>query len=561
MSENENTLIGHLVDVRGDGFTANLLADEQEAAPKITVGDEDILIGQLGAYVSVRQGEIKVLCIVTRVVEQEKLADANTQTPNAPQSTYAQRTISLIPIGTIGSGNLFERGISIYPTTGADVHVVSSTELDTLFSKFREQGYVVGELSSQPNVTVCLDPSRLFGRHFAILGQTGAGKSWAVASLIQHALVVMPKAHIIILDLHGEYCWLKNDGTRNAAFNDEHYRYLDAKELEMPYWLMTYAELSDLLIDHSEREAANQTAFFRDTLFDLKQGEKTHLGLERVTVDTPVYFSLEELMNRVKSENERMVQGSRGPVKGPLHGTFSRFLIRLQSKLNDVRYDFLLKPTRRTTSSSLAELLRDFVGLGDPRRAVSVIDLSTVPFDVRPTVAAQIGRLAFEFNFWNPQYREFPLLLICEEAHAYVTRDSDAQYAGARKSMERIAKEGRKYGVGIAVVSQRPHEISETVLAQCGTFLCLRITNPNDQSYVRNLVPEAEQGLVDILAGLGRGECLALGEAVPLPTRFKFYKPSPKPNSEDIDFYNKWNDGPDDIDVDEIVNRWRRQTR
>lgn len=293
MSENENTLIGHLVDVRGDGFTANLLADEQEAAPKITVGDEDILIGQLGAYVSVRQGEIKVLCIVTRVVEQEKLADANTETQNAPQSTYAQRTISLIPIGTINSENLFERGISIYPTTGATVHVVSTTELDTLFSIFREQGYVVGELSSQPNVTVCLDPSRLFGRHFAILGQTGAGKSWTVASLIQQALVVMPNAHIIILDLHGEYCWLKNDGTRNAAFNDEHYRYLDAKELEMPYWLMTYAELSDLLIDHSEREAANQTAFFRDILFDLKQGEKTLLGLERVTVDTPVYFSLE----------------------------------------------------------------------------------------------------------------------------------------------------------------------------------------------------------------------------------------------------------------------------
>jgi hypothetical protein len=547
MDVNDNTLIGHLVDVRGDGFTANLLADEQETAPKITVGDEDILVGQLGAYVSVRQGEIKVVCLVARVLEQEKLADANTQIPDAPQSTYAQRTISLIPIGTIDSENLFERGISIYPTTGAEVHVVSTTELNTLFSKFREQGYEVGELSSQPNVTVCLDPSRLFGRHFAILGQTGAGKSWTVASLIQQALVVMPKAHIIILDLHGEYSWLNNDGTRNAAFNDGHHRYLDAKELEMPYWLMTYAELSDLLIDHSEREAANQTAFFKDTLLDLKQGEKTHLGLERVTVDTPVYFSLEELINRVKTENERMVSGSSGKqVKGPLHGTFNRFLIRLQSKLNDVRYDFLLKPTKRTTSASLAELLRDFIGLGDPKRAVNLIDLSTVPFDVRPTVTAQIGRLAFEFNFWNPQYREFPLLLVCEEAH---------------ESMERIAKEGRKYGVGLAVVSQRPHELSETVLAQCGTFLCLRITNPNDQSYVRNLVPEAERGLVDILAGLGRGECLALGEAVPLPTRFKFNKPSPKPNSEDIDFYNKWNDGPDDIDVDVIVKRWRSQTR
>lgn len=561
MSTTNETLIGHVVDVRGDGLTANLLADEQESAPKVTIGDEDILVGQLGSYVSVCQGTIKILCLVARITEQEKLADANTATPDAPIVTYAQRTVSLIPIGTVSSDGQFERGVSAYPTTGAEVHVVSGAELDALFSRFRAQGYEVGYLSSQPSVKVCLEPSRLFGRHFAILGQTGAGKSWAVASLIQQALTVMPKAHIIILDLHGEYCWLKEDDTRDAAFKDEHFRYVDAKELEMPYWLMTYAELCDLLIDHTEREASNQTAFFRDTLFDLKQAEKTPLGLERVTVDTPVFFSLDDLMGRVKTENERMVPGATKPVKGPLHGDFDRFLIRLQSKLNDVRYDFLLKPTKRTTSASLATLLRDFVGLGDPKRPVTVIDLSTVPFDVRPTVAAQIGRLAFEFNFWNPQYREFPLLLVCEEAHAYVTRDSDSRYAGARKSMERIAKEGRKYGVGLAVVSQRPHELSETVLAQCGTFLCLRITNPNDQSYVKNLVPEAERNLVDILAGLGRGECLALGEAVPLPTRFQFSRPSPVPNSEDIDFYNKWKDGPDDINVEEIVNRWRRQQR
>jgi hypothetical protein len=561
MTASNETLIGHIVDVRGDGFTANLLADEQEAAPKVTVGDEDILIGQFGSYVSVRQGAIKILCLVTQATEQEKLADANTATPDAPRVTYAQRTMSLIPIGTINSEGQFDRGVSVYPTTGAEVHVVSGGELEALFSKFRAQGYVVGNLSSQPMVTVCFDATRLFGRHFAILGQTGAGKSWTVASLIQQALVVMPKAHIIVLDLHGEYCWLKSDNTRDAAFKNEHFRYVDAKELEMPYWLMTFAELCDLLVEHGEREATNQTAFFRDCLLEGRQAENTtatpSLGLERVTVDTPIYFSLDALLTKVRAKNVERV----GTRQGPMFGDFDRFLMRLESKLNDIRYDFLLKPKTRNTSASLAALLRDFVGLGTPKRAVTVIDLSTVPFDVRPTVAAQIGRLAFEFNYWNPQYREFPILLVCEEAHAYVTRDSDSQYAGARKSMERIAKEGRKYGVGLAVVSQRPHELSETVLAQCGTFLCLRITNPDDQSYIKGLVPEAERGLVDILAGLGRGECLALGEAVPLPTRFKFKRPSPGPNSEDIDFYNKWKDGPDDINVERIVERWRRQQR
>jgi DNA helicase HerA-like ATPase len=169
--------------------------------------------------------------------------------------------------------------------------------------------------------------------------------------------------------------------------------------------------------------------------------------------------------------------------------------------------------------------------------------------------------LAFEFNYWNPEYREFPILLICEEAHAYIPRASESQFAGSRKSMERIAKEGRKYGVGLGIVSQRPHEVSETVLAQCGTFICLRVTNPDDQAYIRKLVPESEGDLVSVLAGLGRGEALVLGEAVPLPTRLHFDEPSPAPNSDDIDFYNKWRVGPEDLDVDAIVKRWRSQER
>jgi DNA helicase HerA-like ATPase len=248
-------------------------------------------------------------------------------------------------------------------------------------------------------------------------------------------------------------------------------------------------------------------------------------------------------------------------VNGPLTGAFDNFLMRLDSKLNDVRYDFLFKPKVRKNSESLSTMLRDFIGLGTKKAPVTVIDLSSVPFDVRPTVAAQIGRLAFEFNYWNPEYRNFPILLICEEAHAYIPRQADTQFSGSRKSMERIAKEGRKYGVGLSVVSQRPHEVSETVLSQCGTFICLRITNPDDQTYVRSLVPESEGDLVSILAGLGRGEALVLGEAVPLPTRVQFDRPAPTPNSDDVDFYDKWKTGPDDLDIETIVRHWRNQER
>ncbi|MYC66871.1 MAG: ATP-binding protein [Acidobacteriia bacterium] len=563
MPDSTNTVIGHVVDVQGDLLMAALVEDEQGRVPTVTIGDEDVLVGQLGSYVAVKQNLVHLIAIVSRMTEQEALAVPTIETPGDTPARlpFAKRVARLTPVGSIVGTGEFERGVARYPTTGAQVHAVGARDIAKMFDRFQAKGLAVGSLASHPSMNVYLDPTNLYGRHMAILGQTGSGKSWTVASLVQKTVSVMPKAHIIILDMHGEYCWKRDDGTRHFAFADSIVRHVDARDLEIPYWLMTYAELCDLLIDRTEQAAHNQTAFFRDTLRQLREKEMAPLRLERVTVDTPVYFSLEELVEAVRSKNSEMVTGQRGPKRGEMFGAFDRFLVRLESRMNDVRYDFLLKPKERTSSASLGALLRDFVGLGEPRAAITVIDLSSVPFDVRPTVAAQIGRLAFEFNYWNPEYREFPILLICEEAHAYIPRTSETQFAGSRKSMERIAKEGRKYGVGLAIASQRPHEVSETVLAQCGTFICLRITNPNDQNYVRSLVPESEGDLVSVLAGLGRGEALVLGEAVPLPTRLQFQKPNPTPNSDDVDFHEKWKVGLDDLDVEAIVNRWRSQER
>jgi len=563
MPDTTNTLIGHVMDVQGHLLTASLVEDDQGRVPTVTIGDEDILIGQIGSYVAIRQNHINIVAIVSRMTEQEALAAATIESPGeaAARLPFAKRIARLTPIGSIRPDGQFDRGVGQFPTTGAEVHAIGSADISKMFEQFQSKGYSVGTVATHPSLKVYLDPNNLFGRHFTILGQTGSGKSWAVATLIQRAVEAMPRAHIIVLDLHGEYCWKDKDGTRHYSFADDIVRHVDARDLEIPYWLMTFAELCDLLIEHSEREATNQTAFFRDCLLEGRIKENATaippLGLDRVTVDTPIYFSLDELIAKIREKNVERV----GNRQGPMFGNFDRFLMRIESKLNDNRYDFLLKPTKRNNSASLSDMLRDFVGLGEQKAAVTVIDLSAVPFDVRPTVAAQIGRLAFEFNYWNPEYREFPILLVCEEAHAYIPRASESQYAGSRKSMERIAKEGRKYGVGLAVVSQRPHEVSETVLAQCGTFICLRTTNPADQTYIRRLVPESEGDLVGILTSLGRGEALVLGEAVPLPTRLQFDRPNPTPNSDDIDFYSKWTDGPEDLDVDAIVQRWRRQER
>jgi len=190
-----------------------------------------------------------------------------------------------------------------------------------------------------------------------------------------------------------------------------------------------------------------------------------------------------------------------------------------------------------------------------------VLNLSAVPYDVSPMVTALIGRLAFEFNFWNPDCLEFPIWLVCEEAQQYIPREKDSRFKEARRTMEHSSKAGRKYGVGLCVVSQRPHEVSETVLAQCGTFLCLRISNPDDQEYLRAMVPDAARGTFASLTSLARGEVVAMGAAVPMPVRFQMNLPNPPPNSSDVDFAGKWSKGGTEIDVEQLVGNWHRQLR
>ena len=552
MTEQDSSiLIGYLTEVRGDGMDARIAEEHATDTPVIKVGDEEILAGHLGSYVVIRQSNIGVLALVFKMWEQDRF--------DSQGNRSSDRFISLIPVGEIQGKNSFVRGVRHYPTPGAKVYAVGLNEINTIFSKFRDYQFFIGQLASHKDYHLSLDPRALFGRHFAIIGQSGSGKSWTVTSLIQHTIKAMPKTHLIMLDLHGEYCWKNDDGSLESAFPEEIVNYVDALEMEMPYWMMTYAELVDLFIDKDDRGASMQMSYMREILQQLKRKEAKKIGLGVVSIDTPIYFSLAEMYMQFKNANEE--RKDFGKTQGALFGQFDGFLVRMQSRFNDVRYDFLLKPKKRNTSESMADLLRQFIGLGEKKANITVVDLSSVPTDVRPAVSAQVGRLAYEFNYWNPKRREFPITLICEEAHAYIPREKGGQFEGTKKMMERIAKEGRKYGVSIGVISQRPTELSETMLSQCSTFICLRTTNPDDQQYIRGLVPEAEGDLTDILTSLGRGEALVLGEAAPLPTRVQVYKPDPAPKSNDVDYYTSWREGPEDLDVEGIVKNWRTQTR
>jgi len=561
MAQSGKTLIGKIIEVQEGQMKAMLTLDDEEPFSVIQVDGKRVDIGRIGSYVMVRQTGVQVVAMVARAAQEEQSVRVSLglKATETVRRQVNRGFLSIVPLGELDEDGHFSRGIVNYPTPGAAVHAVRPSEIDALFEMHRSMDFCLGYLPSLPSVDVCLDPSPLFSRHLAILGQSGSGKSWGVASMLQRTVETMPNAHIILLDLHGEYVWTDLDGRRQAAFPEGTYRALDARELEIPYWLLTYAELVDLLIDRGDENAPTHVALLREVLLNLRKKSNSGMKGVAISIDSPVYFSMDDLFRQFRLANEQVTNF--GKVRGPLYGQFDEFLIKLQARLNDVRYDFLFRPKLRDSSETLADLLRDFVGLQKPERQITVIDFSGVPFDVRPTVSAQVGRLAFEFNYWNPRSREFPILLVCEEAHAYIPRASGTEYEGTRRSMERIAKEGRKYGVGLAVVSQRPHELSETVLAQCGNFICLRVTNPDDQKYIRDLVPGAEASLVTTLSSMGRGEAMAMGDAVPVPTRFQFYPPDPIPNSTDIDFYDYWKKGTDDLDVDAIVDSWRRQRR
>jgi DNA helicase HerA-like ATPase len=550
MINEKNTLIGHIVEINGGEFVAHLISEEEGFVPETTVDNNLVRIGQVGSYLMIRQSGLYVLTIVESMWQEVDL-----------EGTLI-RMLRLNPLGEITAKGGFVRGVSHYPTTGAEVHLVSASTLEVMFAKYSAADFRVGKLSSFESIDVFLDASAFFGRHAAILGQSGSGKSWTVTSMVQSTLRAMPNAHIIILDLHGEYGAKDWDPDTKPPFPEDKVRCIKAAELEIPYWLLTYEELISLMIDQDEEDASIQIAFLRGAVLELKQEANEHLGLGHITVDSPIYFSMEALYKRFKDINERTADF--GKSKTALTGKFDSLLVKLASRMNDTRYDFLLRPKKRTSSESLPDLMRDFVGLGEPRAKVTVIDLSSVPFDVHPTVTAQIGRLAFEFNFWNPKCREFPLFLICEEAHSYITRASlsaNDTHGEARRSFERIAKAGRKYAVGLCVVSQRPFELSETVLSQCSSYICMRISNPDDQEYVRALVPDSARGILESLSSLAQGEAIATGEASPMPMRFKVTMPDPPPNAQDIDYAGMWSKGPTETDVDHIVDCWRRQRR
>ncbi len=457
-------------------------------------------------------------------------------------SASAKRTMEAQLIGTVRNGK-FERGISTSPRLGGAVYSADINDLKTIFSSYRESDFSIGDVSLIENERMYLDPNKFFAKHVALFGSTGCGKSCTTASILQK-IERLENTHVILLDLHGEY---------EHAFKDTG-NIIKITELELPYWLMNFDELVETFIDENEPSATNQMMVMKEAVLDSKRGKNMQLK-DYITIDTPLYFDFLDVRGRMQSlDTERTLAGK----EGPFYGQFTRYLVRLNSKLEDKRYEFLFKPKTYKSSDTLPSLLTKLFALDSGKR-VTVLDLSRVPFDVINVLVSLLGRIIFDFNLWNKNRQDFPVLIVFEEAHTYLSTTGRSH--AARKTVERIAKEGRKYGVSCMIVSQRPAEISETITSQCNNFLAMRLLNPHDQQYVRKLVPDTLSNMIDILPTLRQGEAFMIGDAVAIPTRVMIDMPSPPPASGDIKFFGKWQKKDADTNVTDVVNNWWKQTR
>ena len=541
---------------------------------------------------------------------------ASIQNISAIQSTDSNTisyTIACSPIGCFFEDetriNFRQGGVNL-PSPTEPAFLPDDDIINAIFSSNDNFSFRIGKLSNDQSVSYYIDGNRFFGKHIAVVGSTGSGKSCAVTRLLQNILRIneghnenagsIKNAHIIIFDIHSEY----RSAFTLAETESFNLNCLDVEKLCLPYWLMNSQELEALFIESNELNSHNQISQFKKAVILSK--EKHNPDMEHITYDTPVYFDICEVYKYIKNKNNEVINKNDalphlpkrcdGTVienadevylteevvfaatstskdtkasNGPYNGEFERFITRLETKLSDKRLRFITASKKSNgepfTTEDFSEILKQFLGYIE-KCNVTIIDLSAIPFEVLSIVVSLLSRVIFDFAFHYSKIRhssglvnDIPFMLVCEEAHNYIPKNGGAEYAASKHSIERIAKEGRKYGLNLMVVSQRPSEVSETIFSQCNNFIVLKLTNINDQSCIKNLLPDNNASLVDMLPTLAAGECLVVGDAVPLPAVVKMDMPNPIPNSSNVNVYDEWNKDWIDIVFDDVIRRWRRE--
>jgi len=489
--------------------------------------------------------------------------------------------------------NYFTRAVLSLPDINRPVFPIEEKALEDFMSiigsiglKGSTRPLEIGTYTLDRKAKAYIDGDKLFQRHAALLGSTGSGKSWSVANILEQA-ASLDFSNVVVFDLHGEYTQLPYPQQLRVAgpgdiANPEN------NVLFLPFWLLNYDEMQTMLIDRTEQSAPNQSLAVLEAINKAKRDSLTKLDKQDVlgtfTVDSPIPFEMKLIIEELDKKNTENIgtgevyrsgekKGEEKTTQGPLYNKLTRLLIRLQNKIDDRRYGFLFQPPKSWYKYEalhlLAEKLMGHKGVKDYKQSgVKVIDFSEVPSDVLPIMVSLVARLIFQIQFWSNPGQDndgrHPILLVCDEAHLYLPssdKSTNPLESKALQNFERIAKEGRKYGVGLLVVSQRPSDVSSTILSQCNNLISLRLSNDRDKSVVKGLMPDSLSGLLDILPGLEIGEAIVVGDAVLLPTRIILNKPTHKPRSATINFWQCWLEQKGSTNLIQAVENLRKQSR
>jgi len=447
--------------------------------------------------------------------------------------------------GPSGKTEGFRRGVSIFPALEDRVYLATPDDLAQVYAPPREAAIPIGSIHQDANIPAYLLVNDLLGKHFSIVGTTGSGKSCAVATILRSVIERNPHAHVILLDPHCEYA---------HAFPDEAVVLSPGDGLHLPFWLFNFDELAEIVFG-TDNHRAEQWKILAEAVLSAKLAYFGKAPIDRhCSVDTPTPYRISDLI--------RYLDTSMGSLNRPESvAAYQLVKTRMLALQNDVRFGFMFNTTltlRDEMSDILAQLFRIPVN-GKP---ITILDLSGVPSEVLNVVVSVICRLTFDFSIWSE--KQIPITIVCEEAHRYAPRDKDAGFEPVKRALSRIAKEGRKYGVSLCVVSQRPSDLAPSLLSECNTLFALRMTSQEDQDIVRGALPEASHGLMKFLPALRNGEAIVVGEGVSMPMRICF-EPLPenkRPRSATASFTNAWSRDEDDrSEVEQTIDRWRRGVR
>ena len=535
-AHNVDEPIGVVLEIAGAGSLIAL--DLQRLQECMADADPSIsLSGQVGSQIKIRVGKKWLL------------ANVRNQKQDRRTNGGIMANIDFLGEGEeeklTGKIHGFRRGVTNYPLPGSLVYPCSTRDLKEVYIGDGRSSIEVGTVYPTRDIRASIYIDQFLGKHFALLGSTGTGKSTSLALILHRICEAAPAGHILMIDPHGEY---------SAAFKDTGL-ILDVSNLQLPYWLMNFEEHCEILITSHGANKQEDTEILGRCLLAARQKHRMAENMGKVTVDTPIPYLLSDLANILNNEMGKL-------DKATTSAPFTRLKTRLEELKADPRYQFLF--SGMLVGDTMAEVISRMFRMPSRGRPISIVDVSGVPSEITSTVVALLSRLVFDFAIWSREERANPILLVCEEAHRYVPNDRNVDASSVGLILSRIAKEGRKYGVSLGLITQRPSDLAEGVLSQCGTIIAMRLNNERDQAFVRAAMPEGARGFLDSIPALRNRECIICGEGVSIPIRVCFddLEENKRPASADPSFSELWRgSGGDEETVGRIVLRWRAQGR